>query len=174
MHFLLTLPTALAFLIVSGTAVAIALLGLALVRRRYAPDALKENHEVAAVIFGAFGWFYGVTVAFAVFVTWTGYDEANKNLQLEVSSAPDVFYSANAFPAGAAGAIREGMIDYLAVVDKEELRQMSAEHLSFHSMGALRSLVRLVGGIDESTLRNRELYIGRSRAVPASAHFFGQ
>lgn len=158
MHFLLGLPTALSFLLVAIVTVSIALFGLSLVRRRYSAESLQENHEVAAIMFGAFGWFYAVMVAFAVFVTWTGYDEANKNLQLEVSSALDVFYSASAFPAPLAGTIRQGMIDYLRVIDEDELKQMSTENLSFHSMGSLRSLVKLVGGVDESSLRNRELY----------------
>ncbi len=158
MHFLLGLPTALSFLIVAMATVSIALFGLALVRRRYPAESLKENHEVAAIIFSAFGWFYAVMVAFAVFVTWTGYDEANKNLQLEVSSALDVFYGASAFPAPLDGTIRQGMIEYLRLMDEDELKQMSAENLAFHSMGSLRSLMRLVGSTNESSLRNRELY----------------
>ena len=67
-------------------------------RRKYPAEVLKENHEVAAIIFNAFGLFYGVMVAFVVFVTWGGYDEATKNLQLEASEALDIFHTAGAFP----------------------------------------------------------------------------
>ena len=158
MHFLLRLPTAVAFFVVAAVAIFIALSGLSLVRRRYSPETLKENHEVAAIMFGAFGWFYAVMVAFAVFVTWTGYDEANKNLQLEVSSALDVFYSSSAFPAPLAGTIRQGMIDYIRVIDEDELKQMSTESLSFHSMTSLRNLMTLAGDVDPSALRNKDLY----------------
>jgi hypothetical protein len=58
MHLLLALPTALSFLIVALAAVALALSGLTVVRRRFSPESLRQNHEVAAVIFSAFGWFY--------------------------------------------------------------------------------------------------------------------
>jgi hypothetical protein len=64
------------------------------VRRKYSAEELKENHEVAAIIFNAFGLFYGVMVAFVLFVTWSGYDDATKNQQMEASEALDIFYSA--------------------------------------------------------------------------------
>ena len=67
-------------------------------RRKYSAEVLKENHEVAAIIFNAFGLFYGVLVAFVVFVTWSGYDEATKNLQMEASEALDIFHTAATFP----------------------------------------------------------------------------
>src|SRR6201982_997087 len=98
MQFLLNLPAPVSFFIVSAISTFVALVGLHLVRKKYPAEVLKENHEVAAVIFNAFGLFYGVMVAFVVFVTWSGYDEATKNLQLESSEALDIFHNAEAFP----------------------------------------------------------------------------
>src|SRR6266481_5291193 len=98
MQFLLDWPVPLSFLTVSVVAAAIALSGLFLVRKKYPTEVLKENHEVAAIIFNAFGLFYGVMVAFVVFVTWSGYDEATKNLQLEASEALDLFHTSESFP----------------------------------------------------------------------------
>jgi len=98
MRFLLDWPVPLSFLTVSLITASIALAGLYLVRRKYPAEVLKENHEVAAIIFNAFGLFYGVMVAFVVFVTWSGYDEATKNLQLEASEALDIFHTSESFP----------------------------------------------------------------------------
>src|SRR5213082_1745666 len=108
MEFLLDWPVPLSFLTVSIVAAAIAILGLYLVRKKYPTEVLKENHEVAAIIFNAFGLFYGVMVAFVVFVTWSGFDEATKNLQMEASEALDIFHSAAAFPDPANKIIRQG------------------------------------------------------------------
>src|SRR5207244_6121867 len=83
MRFLLELPPPVSFFIVSAVTTFLSLAGLYLVRRKYSAEVLKENHEVAAIIFNAFGLFYGVLVAFVVFATWNGYDEATKNLQME-------------------------------------------------------------------------------------------
>src|SRR6266704_2812068 len=87
MRFLLQLTPPVSFFIVSAITTFLSLAGLYLVRRKYSAEVLKENHEVAAIIFNAFGLFYGVLIAFVVFVTWNGYDDATKNLQLEASEA---------------------------------------------------------------------------------------
>ena len=97
MRFLLDWPIALSFLTVSTITASLALAGLYLVRRKYPAEVLKENHEVCAIIFNAFGLFYGVMVAFVVFVTWSGYDDATKNLQLEASELSTCFTAPNHF-----------------------------------------------------------------------------
>src|SRR2546430_13525882 len=114
MRFLLQLTPPVSFFIVSAITTFLSLAGLYLVRRKYSAEVLKENHEVAAIIFNAFGLFYGVLVAFVVFVTWNGYDEATKNLQMEASEALAIFHSAEAFPSPAKQFIRQGVIDYFA------------------------------------------------------------
>ena len=69
MQSLLNLPPAISFLIVSAITTALALAGLRFVRKKYSTEVLKENHEVEAIIFNAFGLLYAVVVAFVVFVT---------------------------------------------------------------------------------------------------------
>src|SRR6201981_2773170 len=112
MQFLLKLWPPISFFIVSVVTTAFALTGLYLVRKKYSADVLKENHEVAAIIFNAFGLFYGVMLAFVVFVTWSGYDDATKNLQLEASEALDIFHSAEGFPESPRKIIQQGVRDY--------------------------------------------------------------
>src|SRR5437016_6181866 len=114
MRFLLELPPPVSFFIVSAATTFVALFGLYLVRRKYSAEVLKENNEVAAIIFNAFGLFYGVLVAFVVFVTWGGYDEATKYLQLEASEALDIFHSAEAFSDSPRQIIQQGVRDYRA------------------------------------------------------------
>src|SRR5437764_14474418 len=125
MQFLLNLPSAISFLIVSVITTAVALAGLRFVRKKYSTEALKENHEVAAIIFNAFGLLYGVVVAFVVFVTWSGYDDATKNLQLEADAALDISHSAKAFPQPARTVIQQGLMLYLNSVYNDELNRMS-------------------------------------------------
>src|SRR5205823_12867118 len=125
MQSLLYLPPAISFLIVSGITTAIALAGLYLVRRKYPAEVLKENHEVAAIIFNAFGLFYGVMVAFVVFVTWSGYDDATKNLQMEANQVADIFHSAEAFPDPASKTMKQALMDYVTSVCDDELKRMA-------------------------------------------------
>jgi hypothetical protein len=107
MQNLLYLPVPMSFFVVSAITTVVALAGLYVVRQRYSADALKENHEVAAIIFNAFGLFYGVMVAFVVFVTWSGYSDATKSLQMEANDVADIFYSTEAFPEPARSVINE-------------------------------------------------------------------
>src|SRR5881296_4579585 len=156
MGFLLQLPPPVSFFIVSAVTTFFGLFGLYLVRRKYSAEVLKENHEVAAIIFNAFGLFYGVMVAFVVFVTWTGYDEATKNLQLESSEALDIFHSAEAFPDPAKKIIRQGVKDYITSVYNDELQRMSQGEISLYFGGAHASLRTLFYQIDANSIANRE------------------
>src|ERR1700745_1080734 len=140
MEFLLQLPPPVSFFIVSAITTFFALAGLYLVRRKYSADVLKENHEVAAIIFNAFGLFYGVLLAFVVFVTWSGYDDATKNLQLEANEVDDIFHIAKAFPDPANKIIQQGLIDYTALVYNDELKRMSQGDVSLHSNRAMARL----------------------------------
>jgi Protein of unknown function (DUF4239) len=157
MQLLLNLPPGIAFLIVSVITTAAALAGLRLVRRKYSTEALKENHEVAAIIFNAFGLLYGVVVAFVVFVTWSGYDDATKNLQMEANEIDDLFHISKAFPDPANKIIEQGLIDYIASVYNDELNRMSQGDVNLHSR-AMANLITVFYGIDEKSISNKELY----------------
>jgi len=54
MEFLLNLPVPISFLIVSAITTFVALAGLHFVRNKYSTEVLRENHEVAAIIFNEF------------------------------------------------------------------------------------------------------------------------
>src|SRR5947199_4376249 len=127
MQLILYLPVAVSFLIVSAITTSLAFAGLRFVRRTYPAEVLKENHEVAAIIFNAFGLLYGVVVAFVVFVTWSGYDDATKNLQMEESDTLDLFYSAKALPEPTSKLIQQGLMDYANSVYRDEVSKMSTE-----------------------------------------------
>jgi Na+/proline symporter len=158
MQFLLNWPVPISFLTVSVVTTSVALVGLYLVRRKYPPEVLKENHEVAAIIFNAFGLFYGVMVAFVVFVTWSGYDDATKNLQMEANQLADIFHSADAFPDPARKTIKQALRDYTASVYGDELIRMSQGEISLHSGGVLPRLMTTFYQMDEKSIANRELY----------------
>jgi Na+/proline symporter len=171
MEFLLNLPSPISFFIVSAITTLFALVGLYLVRRKYSAEVLKENHEVAAIIFNAFGIFYGVLVAFVVFVTWSGYDDATKNLQLEASEALDIFHSAEAFPDPANKVIQQGVRDYVASVYNDEVPRMAQEEISIYSDGAHMELKTLFNQIDVKSIPNRELYSETLRSLNTLAQY---
>jgi amino acid transporter len=158
MQFILSLPPAVSFLLVSAVTTSVALAGLRFVRQKYPAEVLKENHEVAAIIFNAFGLLYGVVVAFVVFVPWSGYDDATKNLQMEANEADDIFHIAKAFPDPANKIIQHGLMDYTASVYNDELKRMSQGDISLHSNRAMARLITVFYQMDEKSIPNKELY----------------
>jgi len=150
MRFLLELTPPVSFFIVSAITTLLSLAGLYLVRRKYSAEVLKENHEVAAIIFNAFGLFYGVLIAFVVFVTWNGYDEATKNLQLEASEALDIFHIAETFPDASRKTIQQGTRDYIAAVYNDEVPKMATGDISLTAGGAHATLRVLFAQVDAS------------------------
>ena len=171
MQSLLNLPPPISFFIVSAITTSFALFGVYLVRKTYSADVLKENHEVAAIIFNAFGLFYGVMVAFVVFATWNGYDEATKNLQLEASEALDIFHSAESFPDPANKIIQQGLRDYVASVYNDEVQRMSQGEIGVYSGGAHASLRTLFSQMDATSIPNRELYAESLRCLNNLAQY---
>jgi len=171
MRFLLQLTPPVSFFIVSAITTFLSLAGLYLVRRKYSAEVLKENHEVAAIIFNAFGLFYGVLIAFVVFVTWNGYDEATKNLQMEASEALDIFHNAEAFPDASRKIIHQGVRDYVAAVYNDEVPRMSEGDISLYTGGAHVTLRVLFTQVDTTSIPNRELYGESLRCLNNLAQF---
>src|SRR6266496_5082560 len=171
MRFLLELPPPVSFFIVSAITTFFGLGGLYLVRRKYSAEVLKENHEVAAIIFNAFGLFYGVMVAFVVFVTWSGYDDATKSLQMEASEALDISHSAGGFPDPASKIIQQALRDYVASVYNDELKRMSQGEISVYSSGPHAKLKTLFYQLDEKSIPNKELYAESLRCLNKLAEY---
>jgi hypothetical protein len=171
MRSLLNLPPPVSFFIVCGITSLVALAGLHMVRKKYPAEVLKENHEVAAIIFNAFGLFYGVMVAFVVFVTWGGYDDATKNLQLEASEALDIFHSAEAFPDSLKKIIQQGVRDYVDAVYNDEVSKMAEEDIRLYAGGAHATLRILFSQMDASSISNRELYAESLRSLNNLAQY---
>ena len=159
MQFLLSLWPPVSFFIVSAVTTGIALTGLYLVRKKYPAEVLKENHEVAAIIFNAFGLFYGVMLAFVVFVTWSGYSDAIKDLQMEANLADDLFHIAQAFQEPARTIMQKGLLDYVTSVQNDELQRMAQGEIEIHSStGLMSGLITAFYHLDENSFPNKEIY----------------
>jgi uncharacterized protein DUF4239 len=157
MELLLQLPPPISFFIVSAVTTFFTLAGLYLVRKKYSADVLKENHEVAAIIFNAFGLFYGVMLAFVVFITWSGFSDATKDLEMEANLADDLFHIAKTVPDPAKTAMQQGLIDYVNSVF-DELQRMSEGEIDIHSTGVMGELLTRFYQIDEKSFPNTQIY----------------
>ena len=64
-------------------------------------------------------------LAFVVFVTWSGYSDATKDLQMEANLADDLFHIAQSFQEPARTVMQKGLLDYLTLVQNDELQRMA-------------------------------------------------
>ena len=120
MGFLLDLHPAISFVIVAVVCVGLSWLGLMLVRKRFESEQLRENHDVAGMVFNSFGLIYAVLIAFVVFAVWTSYDTAKQNAEMEANKLSDLFLDAQAFPDTMKKEIRFAIRDYTKAVVEQE------------------------------------------------------
>src|SRR5438552_16270554 len=97
-------------------------------------------------------------MAFVVFVTWSGYDDATKNLQMEANEADDIFHITKTFPDPAGAMLRQGLMDYTASVCNDELKRMSQGEITLHSNRAMARPITAFYQIDKTSAPNREVY----------------
>lgn len=71
--------------------------GLYLVRRRVAPNILRDDHDVAGFTFGVVGAFYGVVLAFVIVAVWQRYERANAKAQQESLAVVNLYYLSKGF-----------------------------------------------------------------------------
>jgi hypothetical protein len=124
MQFLLHLPVVVSIIIISVVTLGFSAIGLKLVRKRFSHEVLKENHEVAGFIYNAFMLIYAVLLAFVVFVSWTDYNEAKKNAEMESNLIVDIFSDAKGLPDTMRTEIRRSIAAYVKLVIEDEWEQM--------------------------------------------------
>ncbi len=94
--------------------------GLAYVRYNYSLEVLKENNEVVGHYVDIFGIIYAILVGFVVFVVWSEFNDAQKNVELEANALADLFHIVKGFPSESGYELRKRILAYaLAVINDE-------------------------------------------------------
>ena len=159
MIFLLNFHPILSFSIVSAVSVFLALAGLILVRKNFHEQYLQENHEVAGVIFNAFGLLYAVLVAFVVYVTWISYDTAKKNIEMEVNKLADLYGDAEAFDEPLRTNIRTALTEYAkSVVDEDWEVMANIKKRSKQGRDTYMAIWKVYTSVDVQTIKNAAMY----------------
>lgn len=158
MNSLLYLPVPVSFLIVVGLSVLISIAGLKLVRRKFSADSLKENHEVAGFIFNAFGLIYAVLIAFVVYATWTDYNNAKHNIEIEANKLSDLFLDAQGFPEPVKTNLQKQIFTYTDFVVNDEWKKMEQGDKSDAARESIEKMFKEYLSIDVKNLPNVYIY----------------
>lgn len=100
--------------------VALAVVGLLLVRRRVPLALLEEHHEVAGVSFAVVGGLYGIILAFVMVSSWERYETARQDTETEASAAADLYRHSAGFNEPARAQIGGAVLAYVESVVNEE------------------------------------------------------
>ncbi len=124
-RFLLVhVPGPLLGVLMVGTAMAAAVIGLLLVRRNVALATLEQHNDVAGFIIAVIGLLYGVLLAFVVVIVWQQYDAAGSNASRESVTARLLYRDAAFFPDQSV-AVRQTLSDYARSVVDDEWQAMA-------------------------------------------------
>lgn len=111
-----------------------------------------------------YGTPYAVLLAFAVFVVWVDFKEAESNFELEANQMADLYRMAQAFPETCSTPIQDALNGYLTSILQHEFPAMAEGHESPRTLQALQnvwSAYRACGVTDSKSQVFYERSIGR-------------
>jgi hypothetical protein len=123
-----------------GGSILLSVLGLLLIRRRVDLAFLETHHEVAGYFVTIYGTLYAVLLAFAVYVVWVDFKEAESDIELEANQIADLSRMAQAFPEKFSTPIQDALLGYLTSTLEDEFPAMAEGHESPHTVQALQNV----------------------------------
>src|SRR5262245_103390 len=119
-----SVPTWALFVLVVGLSGVLSALGLLVVHRFVPADVRRSQNEIAAYLSTVAAFVYAVLIASLAVAVWQQYVAAQSTMQVEASTAGDIFHQADGYPDPLRRQIRDGIVTYLeAVVRDEWVRQ---------------------------------------------------
>jgi hypothetical protein len=142
-----------------------------LCRKKWGPERLGLNNQVAGFKFSVIGTLYAVLLAFVVIVVWQNYNKTNTAVRNEAKAVGDLTQLSYALPEPEGSEIRGSLGDYVNSVRQSEWATMARglpssttadklAHLTqaifdvrsdqFHDLALFQQGLRLLGVIEDS------------------------
>jgi Protein of unknown function (DUF4239) len=134
------MPPVLQAITFVGGAMALAVGGMFLVRRKAEREWLERHHEVAGYFLSTLGSLYAVLLAFAIFVVWIDFKEASSNVELEANQVADMFRMSKPLPEPLGSNARNALIQYSRSILEDEFPAMAEGRDSPRTSLLLQSL----------------------------------
>src|SRR6266536_2315311 len=127
------MQTILLGVLIVGSSMAVGVLGLIAVNRRFPHQVRQSNNEVADPFIGVLSGVYGILVAFMVVVVWERFETARDIVEREGNALDSVFRGARLLPQPAADQVHDAARKYAQVLIDEEWPAME------HGQGSPRA-----------------------------------
>ncbi len=127
-------------------------------RRKWGPDRLKLNNEVAGFKFSVIGVLYAVLLGFVVIAVWEDYRNTEAAVRNEVKAVVDLNQLSYALPEAGGSAVRASLTSYVEEVRRTEWPTMARGLPSVGAQHALAHLTEAVINIPAESLKDLALY----------------
>jgi hypothetical protein len=144
--------------LIVGLSVALSVLGLLLVHRRFPHETRHPNNEVAGFFIAVVGVVYAVLVAFMVIVVWEQLDAARAAAEQEGADLATFIRTARALPDPVGGRIREAAGRYAQAVIDEEWTIMAEGRSSPRAVAAMDEMWQVLTTYEPRNAREEALY----------------
>lgn len=152
------ITTALLGVLTVFLSVSCAVLGLALIQKRF-PLALREEHnDVAGFIYAVLGVMYAVILGFVVIVVWEDFEEANNITHLEANHLSDIYGLADQFPQPTRRRVQALVRSYAQTVLDEEWTLMRDGQSSPQAQALMNDLRQSIEKFEPTTGAEQVIY----------------
>lgn len=158
MNFLLRIPIPISIAAILILSIVISFFCLKSVKKRFPHELLRENHEVTGYIFNAFSIMFSVLISFVVYLNWSEYNEAQKNVYLEINTQSNLFHIASGFPDSLKREIQVSVLDYCKAVCYDEWDEMTFGKRSEKVRNAYDKLWDVFLKMDVNKISNKSLF----------------
>jgi hypothetical protein len=172
------MSTTLLGVIIVGSSVLLAILGLLVERRLHVFQRLGVDNEVLAAVFGMTGTLYAILVAFAIIVVWGDYATTQETASVEANALADTEQMSRGFPVPVRREVREATRTYCRLVIEEEWPLLASGGRSVRADATLMELWQIytelpeeytsIGVYSQSLARINELSTNRRLRLLAS------
>ncbi|MEI6639328.1 MAG: DUF4239 domain-containing protein [Chlorobium sp.] len=131
-------------MIVTLAVIAVSVLCLLIIRKRFGHPLMAKHNDVAGFIYAVVGVIYAVLLAFVVIVEWEMFCDSNSKVQNEVQSLASVFRDIQVFDEPQRSLVQHEILNYTNLVIKEEWPLMAKDQYSEKALASSRRIFNLV------------------------------
>lgn len=149
------------WLLIPGVLAALELYSVGLMllcRKKWGPDRLKLNNEVAGFKFSVIGVLYAVLLAFIVIAVWQNYNTTDAAIRSEAKAVGGLTQLSYALPEPEGSAIRTSVADYANEVRQSEWATMARGLPSKTTARALAHLTQAIFDLRVDQYRDLALF----------------
>ena len=143
--------------IISGGIVA-ALVLVALVRKMFAKDILRQAHDITGNLLSVVGTLYAVLLGLIVVDALVRFEHAIDVVQKESNALADIFLLAERLPEAERGRLQETCKSYARQVVEDEWPLMATGHVSMAARKSAFALTRSLDGFEPTTEAQKVIY----------------